>query len=53
MTLADLLKETIEVPDKEVWKNERTPTPAGVRGAAPFHGIVGVGGYCRPRVTRC
>ena len=27
MQLADLLRENIEVDDKDVWENERTPTP--------------------------
>ena len=25
MTLADLLRETIEPPENEIWENERTP----------------------------
>jgi len=32
MTLADLLRETIELPEDEVWENERTPTPVRVFG---------------------
>ena len=32
MTLADLLRETIELPKDEVWENERTPTPVRVFG---------------------
>jgi len=32
MTLADLLRETIELPDDDVWENERTPTPVRVFG---------------------
>jgi len=32
MTLADLLRETIELPDDEVWENEHTPTPVRVFG---------------------
>ncbi len=32
MTLADLLRETIELPDNDVWENERTPTPVRVFG---------------------
>ena len=34
MTLADLLKECLDVENKDTWKNERTPTPVrcfGVR----------------------
>jgi len=32
MTLADLLRETMELPENEVWENERTPTPVRVFG---------------------
>jgi transposase-like protein len=32
MTLADLLRETIDLPEQEVWENERTPTPVRVFG---------------------
>ena len=32
MTLADLLRETLDVPDEDVWENERTPTPVRVFG---------------------
>ena len=32
MTLTDLLTETIDIPDEEVWENERTPTPVRVFG---------------------
>ena len=32
MTLADLLKETLDVDCDEVWENERTPTPVRVFG---------------------
>jgi len=32
MTLADLLRETIDLPEDEVWENERTPTPVRVFG---------------------
>ena len=32
MTLADLLRETLEVDCDEVWANERTPTPVRVFG---------------------
>jgi hypothetical protein len=32
MTLADLLKETIDLPEQEVWENKRTPTPVRVFG---------------------
>src|SRR6056297_2079421 len=34
MTLADLLRETLETDSQDVWENERTPTPVrrfGVR----------------------
>jgi len=34
MTLADLLRETLETDSEDVWENERTPTPVqrfGVR----------------------
>ena len=27
MTLADLLRENLDVDDEDVWENERTPTP--------------------------
>ena len=27
MTLGDLLRETLDVPDEDVWENERTPMP--------------------------
>jgi transposase-like protein len=27
MTLTDLLRDTIELPNNDVWENERTPTP--------------------------
>ena len=33
MKLADLLKETIDLPDDDVWENLRTPTPKRVFGA--------------------
>ena len=54
MTLADLLKETLDVDCDEVWENERTPTPVrvfgvrlhsmglSVREAAAVLGILGV-----------
>ena len=32
MTLADLLRETMDLPDQEVWENKRTPTPVRVFG---------------------
>ena len=32
MTLADLLRETLDVDRDEVWENERTPTPVRVFG---------------------
>jgi len=32
MTLADLLRETMDLPEQEVWENERTPTPVRVFG---------------------
>ena len=32
MTLADLLRETLDVDCDEVWENERTPTPVRVSG---------------------
>lgn len=32
MTLADLPRETIHLPDEEVWGNEHTPTPVQVSG---------------------
>ena len=32
MTLADLLRETLDVDCDEVWENERTPTPVRVFG---------------------
>jgi transposase-like protein len=32
MTLADLLKETLDVDSQDVWENERTPTPVRVFG---------------------
>ena len=35
MTLADLLRETIDLPEQEVWENERTPTPVRVFGVRP------------------
>ena len=41
MTLADLLRETLDVPEQGVWENERTLTPAGVRSAVAFDGVVG------------
>jgi len=27
MTLRDLLRESLEIDDEDVWENERTPTP--------------------------
>jgi len=35
MTLADLLREAIELPEDEVWENEHTPTPVRVFGVRP------------------
>lgn len=32
MTLADLIRETIDIPEQEVWENERTLTPVRVFG---------------------
>jgi hypothetical protein len=32
MTLADLLRETLDVDCEDVWENERTPTPVRVFG---------------------
>jgi hypothetical protein len=32
MTLADLLRETIDLPENDVWENERIPTPVRVFG---------------------
>jgi transposase-like protein len=32
MTLTDLLRETLDIPDEDVWENERTPTPVRVFG---------------------
>ena len=32
MTLVDLLKGTIKLPEDEVWENERTPTLVRVFG---------------------
>ena len=32
MTLADLLRETLDVEYDEIWENERTPTPVRVFG---------------------
>ena len=32
MTLADLLRETLNVDCEDVWENERTPTPVRVFG---------------------
>ena len=32
MRLSDLLRETIELPEDEVWEYERTPTPVRVFG---------------------
>ena len=32
MTLADLLRETIDMPEYEVWENKRIPTPMRVFG---------------------
>ena len=32
MSLADLLRETLDVDCEEVWENERTPTPVRVFG---------------------
>jgi len=35
MTLANLLRETLEVDCDDVWENERTPTPVNVFGVRP------------------
>src|SRR6056297_1597096 len=32
MTLVDLLRESMNLPEQEVWENERTPTPVRVFG---------------------
>ena len=53
MTLANLLRETLDVDCDEVWENERIPTPVRVLGAAPFDGIVGARSCRRVGVTRC
>jgi hypothetical protein len=42
MTFADLLRETIDLPEQQIRENERTRV--GVRGAASLNGIVTAGG---------
>jgi len=39
MTLADLLRETLDVDCDEVWENERTPTPVQVFGCIHSMGL--------------
>ena len=44
MTLADL-------PEDEVWENERTPDILGVRGASALVGAIRTGSSCSLRVV--
>jgi hypothetical protein len=47
MTLADLLRENLDVDGEDVWENERTPTP--VRCFAIYGVIVGTVAQLRPK----